>query len=84
MWPLSIIDNPLGKPSGRTHRQTDLASHDWREALEFVNLDEVLEWSWREEEGLSLLQLHGGGELGLIVIITKVGNLVQGTAGGGG
>ena len=67
----------------QTHRtpqphSTHLAANDGREALNLVCLHKVLETPWSEEEGLSLLELHRTGELSLVIVVTKVGNLVQG------
>ncbi len=62
---------------------THLTRHDRREALQFIHLDEVLEGAWRKEKRLPLLQLHGRGEFRFVVVVAKVRDLVQGTAGGG-
>ena len=66
-----------------------MSGHDWGERLKLVDLDEVLEGTRSEEECLSLLQRHGGGELRLLIIVSQVSYLVEGTVwdgieGGGG
>lgn len=56
---------------------TDLTGHDGRQVLLLVHQHQVLQGPRLEEEGVSLLQGHGGGELRLLVIVAQVGDLVQ-------
>lgn len=56
---------------------TNLTGHDGRQALLFIHQHQVLERPGLEEEGVSLLQRHGRGELGLVIIIPQVGDLVK-------
>lgn len=56
---------------------TNLAGHDGRQALLLVHQHEVLQGPRLEEEGVSLLQRHRGGELGFLVVVPKVGDLVK-------
>ena len=57
-----------------------MGSHNGREGLQFVYLDEILEWARGKEESLSFLKLHGRGELRLLVVVTKMSNLIESTA----
>lgn len=59
------------------HVFTDLTGHDGRQALLLVHQHEVLQRPRLEEEGVPLLQRHGGGELGFVIVVPQVGNLVQ-------
>lgn len=56
---------------------TNLTGHDGRQALLFVHQHEVLQRPRLEEEGVSLLQRHRRGELGLFVVVPQVGDLVK-------
>ena len=55
----------------------DLAAEDRRERLELVDQHQVAQRARREEERIALLQRHGRAELGLVVVVTQVGDLVQ-------
>ena len=71
-------------PHYRHSSPSHMCGHDGREGLQFVHLDEVLERARGEEERLSLLQWHGGGELRLLVIVSEMSNLIESTGRVGG
>lgn len=69
---------PKSRRAAFLHRVfTDLTGHDGRQALLLVHQHEVLQRPWLEEEGVPLLQRHGGGELGFVIVVPQVGDLVK-------
>ena len=55
----------------------DLTVHDGRERVEFVDEDEILEWTRSEEESVAFLQRHGRRELRLVVVVAQMSDLIQ-------
>ena len=51
--------------------------HDRRQAVHLVHHDEVLQHAWSKEERVTFLQRHGTAELWLVIVVTKVCNLIQ-------
>ena len=60
-----------------------LARHNWCQTLHFINKNQILEAPRCEKECGAFLQFHGTGKLWFIIIIPKVGDLVQVTAESG-
>ena len=56
---------------------SDVAAKDRGERLQLVDQDQVPELPGREEEGVALLERHRGAELGLVVVVTEVSDLVE-------
>ena len=54
-----------------------MAAKDRGKRLQLVDQDQVPELPWREEEGVALLERHRGAELGLVVVVTEVSDLVE-------
>ena len=57
--------------------RSHLAVQHGRQRLHLVDRVEVLERSRREEERVSLLERHRTAELGLVVVVAQVRDLVE-------
>ena len=59
------------------HKNQYLTGHYRSQTLHLINKYQILKASRSKEESGPLLQLHCTGELWLVIIITKMSNLIQ-------